>query len=78
MTTIKTREDILEFLIEVEITPKEILKHKVNTQNKKNNDYINNTLHSMLEAYLLEEDYTFKNFKEDLYIVRKNVNNKFN
>lgn len=78
MTTITKRKDILEFLTEVEINPKEILKYKVNTKNVNQNDYINVTLYSMLESYLLSEDYTFKNFRKDLYIVRKNVKYKFN
>lgn len=78
MDTINTRQDILNFLIEVEIEPKKILRHKVNTKSKKQNEYLNNILYSILESYLLQDDYTFNNFKDDLYITRKNVNNKFN
>ncbi len=70
--TITSREELFEFLIEVEISPKVILKHKIK------NDYISYQLNSMLELYLLDEDYDRKDFNSDLLSLTKYVRNKVN
>ena len=72
MTIIKTRQEILNFLIDVEISPKEILKHEIK------NEWLFNQLNSMLRSYLLDSDYTRLDFNNDLQVLRRNVTNKFN
>lgn len=72
MATIKTREEILDLLIDVEINPKEILKHNIE------NDYISKQLNSMLELYLLDDDFSRKDFNDDLAVLTRIVTNKFN
>jgi len=78
MKTISTRQEILEFLIDVEINPKEILKTKIEHKNKLCNDWLNNQLKTMIELYLLDNDYTKKDFNNTLQSITKNVTNKFN
>tara|TARA_R110002020_G_scaffold307708_1_gene523489 strand:- start:418 stop:762 length:345 start_codon:yes stop_codon:yes gene_type:complete len=72
MGTITTRKDILEFLIDVEMSPKKILSVSIS------NEWLSKTLKSMLESYLLEDDYNKKDFDLDLQVVTRTVFNKFN
>ena len=72
MTTITTRQEILDFLIDVEINPKEILKHKIK------NEWLSKQLNSMLELLLLDDDYSRSEFNNDLQTLTRNVTNKFN
>ena len=72
MTIIVTRQEILEFLIDVEINPKEILKHKIK------NEWLSRELNSMLESLLLDDDYNRNDFNNDLQVLTRNVTNKFN
>ena len=77
MTNLQTRDEILNFLIEVELNPKTILNHTINTTNSIKNDYLNNELKSLLESYLLDETFTKKDLNLNLNILTKNVYNKF-
>lgn len=72
MKTITTRQEILDFLIDVEINPKEVLKHKIK------NEWLSKELNSMLESLLLDDDYNRNDFNNDLQILTINVTNKFN
>ena len=72
MKILEKRNDILDFLVDVEINPKNILKVNIK------NEWLSKTLNSMLESYLLDVEYNRNDFNADLRIVEKNVRNKFN
>ena len=77
MTNLNTRNEILNFLIEVEMNPKSILKHTISTNNSSKNEYLTNELNLLLESYLLDDEFTKNDFNESLQIITKNVTNKF-
>ena len=77
MTNLETRNEILNFLIEVEMNPKSILKNNISTNNSSKNDYLNNELNLLLESYLLDETFTKKDFNNCLNVLTRTVTNKF-
>lgn len=72
MKIISTRQEILDFLIDVEINPKDVLKHEIK------NEWLSKELNSMLELLLLDDSYYRNDFNNDLKVLTRNVTNKFN
>ena len=72
MKEVSTRTEILDLLVDVEINPKEILKHDIK------DEYISKQLNNMLKLFLVDLDYTRNDFNKDLQILNKTVTNKYN
>ena len=77
MKNLITRDEILNFLIDVEISPKLILSYSINTKNSSKNEYLSNELKLLIESYLLDDNFTKNDFNESLQVITKNVTNKF-
>jgi hypothetical protein len=67
MALIETREQLFELLVNVEISPKEILKHEIK------NKFVSTELNSMLKSYLIDDDYDRKAFNDDLQYLNSYV-----
>jgi len=77
MKNLITRDEILNFLIDVEMSPKLILSYSINTKNSSKNEYLSNELKLLIESYLLDDNFTKNDFNESLQVITKNVTNKF-
>jgi succinate dehydrogenase/fumarate reductase-like Fe-S protein len=77
MTTLETRNQVLDLIVDIEENYKNFFKVNITLKNKKENNYINNALRNLIESLMLNE-INKNDFLSDLSIIRKNVENKFN
>ena len=71
MTKLTTRQQYLDFLVEVEINPNEILSHDIA------DNWIKEQLNSMLITYRSDDEYSRDDFNNDLMVLDRIIRTKF-